>query len=85
MQQQHNEPRLRALLADLSKRDTAPISLDEDLLEALDLDSLGALRMLAAVEKRFGVRFPDGELSQLRTLRRLLDSIALTEQEEKNS
>ena len=85
MQQQHNEARLRTLLTELSKRDTAPISLDDDLLEALDLDSLGALRMLAAVEKHFGVRFPDDELSQLRTLRRLLDGIPLTEQEERTS
>ena len=35
-----------------------------------------ALRLLAAVEKRFGVRFPDDRLGEFRTLRQLRDYIA---------
>lgn len=69
------EAQLRSLLAELSHSDTDTLNAHEDLLTVLDLDSLAALRMLAAVEKRFNVRFPDDQLSELRTLRRLVEAI----------
>jgi acyl carrier protein len=69
------EQRLRLVLAEVSKHDLTHIGLDEDLVRALGLDSLAALRLLAAVEKRFGVRFPDHRLGEFRTLRQLCDFI----------
>lgn len=83
MNNAQTEARLRRLLAELSRKDTDNLSMDEDLLIALDLDSLAALRMLAAVEKRFNVRFPDDQLSELRTLGRLVEAIDVTLVEEK--
>jgi acyl carrier protein len=70
------EKRLRAVLADVSHRDLTLLGPDDDLVRALDLDSLAALRLLAAVEKRFGVRFPDDRLTEFRTLRQLCDFVA---------
>jgi acyl carrier protein len=70
------EQRLRIVLAEVSKHDLTHIGLDEDLVRVLGLDSLAALRLLAAVEKRFTVRFPDDRLAQFRTLRQLRDFIA---------
>ena len=54
------------------------MALDDDLARELAIDSLAGLRVLAAVEKRFDVRFPDERLSELRTLRQLLDCIDIT-------
>jgi acyl carrier protein len=70
------EQRLRAVLAEVSRRDLATVALDDDLVRALALDSLAALRLLAAVEKRFQIRFPDEQLAEFRTLRQLSDFIA---------
>jgi acyl carrier protein len=56
--------------------DLNSIGLDDDLVRVLGLDSLAALRLLATVEKRFGVRFPDERLAEFRTLRQLRDFIA---------
>ena len=70
------EKALRALVSELSKQDASAVGLDDDLTEALDMDSLTALRMLAAAEKRFDVRFPDDQLEKLRTIRRLRDLLA---------
>jgi acyl carrier protein len=67
---------LRALLAELSRAETTGIGPDVDLREALDLDSLAGLRMLASVERHFDVRFPDEQLSDLRTIRLILAAIA---------
>lgn len=83
MSNAQTEARLRRLLAELLQKDTDQLKLDEDLLMALDLDSLAALRMLAAVEKRFNVRFPDDQLSELRTLGRLVEAIDTTLTQEK--
>jgi acyl carrier protein len=70
------EQRLRAVLGEVSKQDVSRTGLNDDLVLELGLDSLAALRMLAAVEKRFGVRFPDDRLGEFRTLRQLHDFIA---------
>lgn len=55
--------------------DASAVGLDDDLTEVLDIDSLAELRMLAAAEKRFDVRFADDQLAMLRTLRRLRDAL----------
>ena len=69
------EAKLRDLLSKTAKADLAGVGLDDDLVVVLGLDSLAALRMLAAVEKRFNVRFPDDRLSEFRTLRKILAEI----------
>jgi acyl carrier protein len=70
-----SEAKLRAVVAEATSRDVSALGLEEDLIEALDLDSLAGLRVLAAIETRFAVRFPDELLSELRTLGRLLDAL----------
>ena len=67
--------RLRVLVAEVTKRDAASLGEDDDLVMALGLDSLEALRVLAHVEKRFGVRFEDAEIHAVRTLRQLADAV----------
>jgi len=75
------EQRLRTVLSEASRQDLAHTGLDFDLVQELGLDSLAALRLLAAVEKRFDVRFPDERLAEFRTLRILRDFIAGYRQE----
>ena len=74
-----NDGELRTILAGVTKQDVSDIGVDDDLVAQLGLDSLAGLRVLAAVEKRFGVRFPDDRLSEYRTLRQLLDVIETKE------
>ncbi len=75
MNHETHEADLRALLAGIAGPDAATVDLDADLIEALGIDSLAGLRVLAAVEKRFGVRFPDERLGDFKTLRELLDFV----------
>lgn len=69
------EPELRELLSEACKSDVSGITLEDDLVRELGLDSLAGLAMLAAVEKRFDVRFPDERLSEIRTMQQLLEVI----------
>jgi acyl-CoA synthetase (AMP-forming)/AMP-acid ligase II/acyl carrier protein len=66
---------VRALLGAVLRRDTSALGADDDLVEKLTLDSLESLRVLAHVEKRFGVRFDDSRLAELRTLRKLAEAV----------
>jgi acyl carrier protein len=78
---QELEQDLRAIIAEHAGTDVSALGLDEDLVKALGLDSLAGLRLLARVEKRFDVHFPDARLSHLRTLRLLLDELASGQKE----
>ena len=69
------EARVRGLIQDVSRRDTSALGRDDDLVEAIGMDSLEGLQILAMVEKRFDVRLPDEELVQMRTIGRIADSI----------
>ena len=73
MTENNREQRLREVLGQVCRQDLSRIGLDDDLVRELGLDSLAALRLLAAVEKHFDVRFPDDRLSEFRTLRRIRD------------
>ncbi len=80
MNRRKAEEGLRALLSDLSGKDTSRLGRDDDLVRELGLDSLAGLRLLAAVEKRFDVCFPDERLGEFRTLGQLLGVIEGTEE-----
>jgi acyl carrier protein len=69
------ETDLRQLLSEMSGRDVTGLAADADLVRELGLDSLAGLGMLARVESRFEVRFPDERLSEFRTLRQLMEVI----------
>jgi long-subunit acyl-CoA synthetase (AMP-forming)/acyl carrier protein len=68
--------RLRGLVGEVTKRDAASLAEDADLVQALGLDSLESLRVLALVEKRFDVRFEDAEIHAIRTLGQLAEAVA---------
>ncbi len=80
MRQRGREEELRAVLTEMSRRDVSGIGIEDDLVRTFGLDSLAGLALLAAVEKRFDVRFPDDRLGEFRTLRQLLEVIEKREE-----
>jgi acyl carrier protein len=74
------EAGVRAAMAAVAGPEAQDVGRDEDLAEALAVDSLQGLQILAGVEKRFGVRLPDDELIHLRTVGRIADAVARLEE-----
>jgi acyl carrier protein len=66
---------VRTAIGAVSTHDVSTVETDDDLVEALGIDSLQALQILAAVEKRFDVRIPDEELSGLRSICALVQAV----------
>lgn len=74
------EASVRLVIQQVSRRDTAAIGRDDDLVEALGVDSLEGLQILAGVEKRCDVRLPDDELIHMRTIARIADTVKRLQQ-----
>jgi acyl carrier protein len=56
-----------AIVADIAELELDEIQPDSKL-EDLGVDSLGGLRVVAAVEKRFGLVIPEEEIGKIRTM-----------------
>jgi len=69
------ERALRLLIEEATGESLDEYGVDDDLMTECAIDSLAALRVLAMVEQRFDVRFPDDRLGDFRSLARLLDAI----------
>ncbi|MEZ4321481.1 MAG: acyl carrier protein [Myxococcota bacterium] len=67
-------PALAHLIREAQRRfgdRAAAIGPDDDVFEALDIDSMGALDLLSVLEDHFDVEIPDHELRTARTFRQL--------------
>ena len=72
-----NESQLRALAAEVlggiaPEADLATVGDDEDLREALDLDSMDFLNFVTALAERTGHAIPEADSARLVTLRGLV-------------
>jgi acyl carrier protein len=75
------EAQVREIIAAISRQDLASVRIDDNLVEVLGVDSLQGLQILAAVEKRFGIRLPDEELIRMRTIDAIVAAVARLRQE----
>ena len=69
------EEHLRAIVAGEARVRPRSFALDDDLHSTLGVDSLALLKIVADVEREFGIRVPDERLGEIRTLRSALDLI----------
>ena len=69
------DDRVRAVVSGVVRHDASAVGRDADLVEAFGIDSLQGLQILASVEKQCGVRLPDDELVEMRTIGRIADAV----------
>ena len=55
--------------------DRSTLSVENDLFESLQIDSLQALDLLTELEEAFGVEIPDYELQEVRSFQELVDVV----------
>jgi len=63
------------LAAKKFKADAEKLSADDDLFDALGIDSVQALELLSELELEFDVEVPDYELQEVKTFKQLAEVI----------
>lgn len=78
------EKEIRRTLTRLAEVDMSTVPLDQDLGDAIGLDSLGRLELLSEMEERFDLTIYDIDSDKAATLGGMLDIVeaALAEQKE---
>lgn len=66
---------LRDVVTRISGKSAAETDLEVDLTEAVGLDSLGRLEVLAEIEEKFDFFFEDNDLINASSLSKMLDAI----------
>ena len=64
---------VRSLVAEIIERDAQELDSDALLVEDLGMDSMMALEILAALEKKYRIKIPEEELPKLTTLSRIIE------------
>lgn len=71
------EDELRDLIAEIVEMEPGKITAEANFVEDLGMDSMMALEILAAMEKKYKIQIPEEKLAQLRNLK---DTVALARQ-----
>ena len=71
------EQEVRELIAEITEIEPEKITMDIDFIEGLGMDSMMALEVLAALEKKYKVQIPEEKLMKLKSLK---DTIDLTKE-----
>ena len=71
------EQEIRAIISDVTEIEPEKITREADFVENLGMDSMMALEILAAIEKKYKIRIPEEKLMQLKNLK---ETISLTKE-----
>lgn len=63
------------ILADKLNLDLKKISLDSQLINDLGLDSFGSIEVVFELEDKFGLKIPDQDIAQAKTVKDIVDYI----------
>ena len=64
------------IVQDIADIDAAEVTPDKSFVDDLDIDSLSMVEIAVQVEDRFGVKVPDDELANLKTVGDAVDYVA---------
>lgn len=67
------QEQVRAIIAEVCEIEPERITPEADFVEELGMDSMMALEILAAIEKKFKVQIPEEKLGQLKNLKQSVD------------
>jgi acyl carrier protein len=66
---------LATIVEEIAGVPAADVQLDKEFIADLDVDSLSMVEIVVAAEEKFGVRIPDDEVKNLRTVGDAVDYI----------
>ena len=67
---------LAEIVEEVAGIDTADVSTEKSFVDDLDIDSLSMVEIAVQAEDKFGVKIPDDQLAELKTVGDAVDYIA---------
>ena len=67
------EKELKALIAEIIEVEEDKITLEASFVEDLGMDSMMALEILAATEKKYGLKIPEEYLTKITNLKQVVE------------
>jgi acyl carrier protein len=67
---------LATIVEEVAGVDAADVTIDKSFVDDLDIDSLSMVEIAVQAEDKFGVKIPDDELANLKTVGDAVDYIA---------
>ena len=67
---------LAEIVNEVAGVETSEITIDKSFVDDLDIDSLSMVEIAVQVEDKFGVKMPDDELANLKTVGDAVDYVA---------
>ena len=67
---------LAEIVEEVAGIDTADVTADKTFVDDLDIDSLSMVEIAVQAEDKFGVKIPDDQLAELKTVGDAVDYIA---------
>ena len=69
-------PDLASIVEEVAGVDASEVTSEKSFVDDLDIDSLSMVEIAVQAEDRFGVKIPDDQLAQLKTVSDAVDYIA---------
>lgn len=73
MAQRNIDAEVTALIADIIEADAEKIDRNANLVEDLGMDSMMALEILAAIEKKYKIKLPEEDLPKITSVNRAIE------------
>ena len=67
--------KVQEIIAEQLELDPAKITLESSLMEDLEADSLDVIELVMAFEEEFGVKMPDEELENIKTVGDIVNAL----------
>ncbi len=67
------EQDIRGIISEITEIEPEKITIEADFVEKLGMDSMMALEILAAIEKKYKIRIPEEKLMRLKNLRETIN------------
>lgn len=71
------EDELRALVSDIIEVPVGKLTPEADFIDDLQVDSLKAIEIVAAVEKKYRIVIPEQDIPKIRTIKKIVEYTSL--------
>lgn len=69
----HFEQEIKELVSDITELPIEKLDLDADLFKDLSVDSLKAIEIVAAFEKKYRVIIPEDDIAKITTIKQIIE------------